>query len=120
MRLDGQIFHRLGAEATSCRAADLAGQRLHACAGIGAPQRFFDHLKSLGLDFVAHAFPDHHRYAARDLAFADCDALLMTEKDAIKCAGLSRLPVWVLPVTATLDPGLAEFLLEKIDGRPTA
>ena len=39
--------------------------RVHAVAGIGNPLRFFEFLRSLGLDPVCHAFPDHHRYAAR-------------------------------------------------------
>ncbi len=78
-------------------AAELAGLRLHAVAGIGEPQRFFDHLTGLGLDFEAHAFPDHHRYVAADLAF-DGDAILTTEKDAVKFGLLAALPVWVLPV----------------------
>ena len=38
---------------------------LHAIAGIANPQRFFDLVKSFGLDPVCHAFPDHHRYRGR-------------------------------------------------------
>lgn len=120
MQLGGALFHRLDDPRQVCRADALRDLRLHACAGIGAPQRFFDQLSALGLRFSAHAFPDHHRYVATDLVFADCDALLMTEKDAIKCAGLTQCPVWVLPVTASVEPGLAELILEKIDGRPFA
>jgi tetraacyldisaccharide 4'-kinase len=100
-------------------APDFVGMRLHAVAGIGEPQRFFDHLGALGLQFEAHAFPDHHHYVAGDLAF-DGDAILTTEKDAVKFGNLASLPVWVLPVTATVMPDLAQFVLEKIDGRPPA
>jgi tetraacyldisaccharide 4'-kinase len=47
----------------------------------------------------AHPFADHHDYRAEDLQFAG-DAILTTEKDAVKLARLSiSLPVWVLPVT---------------------
>ncbi|MBI5785651.1 MAG: tetraacyldisaccharide 4'-kinase [Rhodocyclales bacterium] len=94
-------------------------KRLHAVAGIGEPQRFFDHLAALGLHFEPHPFPDHHAYVAGDLAF-DGDAILTTEKDAVKFGGLAALPVWVLPVTATVTPDLAQFVLERIDGRPPA
>ncbi len=80
----------------SCGVEKLQGLRLHAVAGIGHPRRFFDHLAALGLRFEAHPFPDHHRYTAADLAFADADALLMTEKDAVKCAGLALPETWVL------------------------
>jgi tetraacyldisaccharide 4'-kinase len=120
MRLDGVRFHLLDLAEQTCLADDLAGLRLHACAGIGVPARFFDHLSALGLVFVAHPFSDHHRFTSADLAFSDCDALLMTEKDAIKCQGLTKCPIWVLPVTATIESGLTEYLLEKLDGRPPA
>ncbi len=99
--------------------SELAGLRLHAVAGIGEPQRFFDHLSALGLRFEVHAFPDHYAYAAGDLDFVG-DAILTTEKDAVKFGGLASLPVWVLPVAASVTPDLAQFILEKIDGRPSA
>ena len=120
MRLLGEDFHRLEDPRVKCRAADLKGRSLHAVAGIGAPQRFFDQLTGLGLSFSAHAFADHHDFLAEDLAFAG-DAILATEKDAVKLARLSlTLPVWVLPVTAEVSPDLAAFVLEKINGRPIA
>jgi len=126
MTLVGDRFEPLGTAShvdMKCPAwgmpSDLAGKRLHAVAGIGEPQRFFDHLAALGLRFEAHPFPDHHTYAAGDLAF-DGDAILTTEKDAVKFGALAKLPVWVLPVSATVTPDLAQFILEKIDGRPPA
>ncbi|MDO8959578.1 MAG: tetraacyldisaccharide 4'-kinase [Rhodocyclaceae bacterium] len=115
MRLEGDRFYRLDAPSVTCTASDLAGRQLHAVAGIGEPQRFFDHLAGLGLHCETHAFPDHHRYTRADFAFAG-DAILMTEKDALKCAGLTPLPIWVLPVAARIEPDLARFVLEKIDG----
>lgn len=114
MRLDGATFHRLDTSDT-CSAVELDGLCLHAVAGIGEPQRFFDHLIALGLRCVVHSFPDHHAYAAEDLDFTG-DAILMTEKDALKCAGLTTLPIWVLPVVAHVDPDLVRLVLEKIDG----
>ena len=119
MRLRGESFYRLDQPAIRYGPAELAGLRLHAVAGIGEPQRFFDHLAALGLAFMAHAFPDHHPYSGADLHF-DADAILMTEKDAIKCAGLATLPIWVLPVDAELEPDLATYVMEKIDGSAPA
>ena len=120
MRLQGESFHRLDQPLVSCGAAALAGQTLHAVAGIGAPQRFFARLDELELNFTAHAFADHHHYRPEDLAFAG-DAILTTEKDAVKLSQLSLpLPVWVLPVTAEVSPDLAAFVVEKLDGRPSA
>jgi len=125
MALEGSRFYRLDRPEESCDAATLvaqiaAGARFHALAGIGEPRRFFDHLSGLGLRVEAHAFPDHHAYRAEDLALTG-DALLTTEKDAVKFAALApRLPVWVLPVEARIAPDLARFVLEKLDGSPSA
>ncbi|MCK9284282.1 MAG: tetraacyldisaccharide 4'-kinase [Rhodocyclaceae bacterium] len=119
MRLLGDRFRRLDRPSLGCAAADLSGLRLHAVAGIGEPQRFFDHLATLGLVAEPHPFPDHHVYCRGDFDFGG-DAILTTEKDAVKFAGLAPLPVWVLPVHAEVDPDLAGFVVEKIDGRPPA
>jgi len=119
MRLKGERFYRLDEPAQFCSAAELKTLRLNAVAGIGEPRRFFDHLNELGLKFEAHAFADHHRYNSADLDFSG-DAILTTEKDAVKCAGLTPLPIWVLPVDAELEPDLARFVLEKLDGSAPA
>lgn len=119
MTLVGDRFVRLDAPERFALADDLRGARLHAVAGIGNPRRFFDHLASLGLAAVPHAFPDHHRYAAPDLDFQG-DAILATEKDGVKLRGLAKLPVWVLPVEARIEPDLARYVMEKLDGRPPA
>ncbi|MEW6164825.1 MAG: tetraacyldisaccharide 4'-kinase [Pseudomonadota bacterium] len=119
MQLRGTRFRRLDAPEVEAGPAELAGLKLHAVAGIGEPQRFFDQIAALGLEFVPHAFPDHHRYVAADLRFAG-DAILTTEKDALKCAGLADLPIWVLPVDAVVEPDLARYVMEKIDGSAPA
>ena len=114
MQLSGTVFHNLLDPGKLARAGDFQGLRLHAVAGIGHPQRFFDHLKSLGLTVSMHAFPDHHPYSAEDLLFNDCDALLLTEKDAVKCAAYADEKFWVLRVDAQIDPALITHLLRKI------
>jgi tetraacyldisaccharide 4'-kinase len=120
MALTGQTFYCLDQPHISRDAADFFGQRLHAVAGIGSPQRFFDHLTALGLSFEAHPLADHHDYQPKDLNFTG-GAILTTEKDAVKLAALKMpLPVWVLPVTANLSPDLAAFILEKINGLSSA
>ena len=101
-------------------AQELAGKRLHAVAGIGNPRRFFRTLQAMGLDFQPHAFPDHHPYVSADLDFAECDAVLMTQKDAVKCRAFGRDDVIVLRVAAEPEPAFADFLLEALDGLKTA
>jgi tetraacyldisaccharide 4'-kinase len=120
MDLRGDTFHRLQQPALRVSAGSLSRKKLHAAAGIGNPQRFFDHLARLGLSTVNHAFPDHHAYVPGDLDYADCDALLMTEKDAVKCEAFAREHWYALQVEAELAPAFFEFILAKLNGLKTA
>lgn len=120
MQLAGQRFVSLADPGRSCTAEALAGRSLHAYAGIGDPRRFFAHLAGLGLEVVEHPFPDHHSFTAADFVPAAGGVVLLTEKDAVKCAGLIAGEAWVLPVSAELSPGLIERIVEKIDGRKAA
>ena len=120
MELKGDLFVNLMEPARQVVAADFRGQRVHAVAGIGNPKRFFEFLRAQGLDPVCHAFADHHDYRAGDLALPGADAILMTDKDAIKCQTLADARMWRLPVTAAVGPGLIERILEKIHGPQAA
>ena len=117
MRLDGNLFCNLLNPAFHQEAGAFQGRPVHAVAGIGNPARFFDHLQRLGLSFAAHPFPDHHAYAQADLEFGDADAIIMTEKDAIKCLRFAREIHWVLPVDARVDTALGRLILEKMKTR---
>ena len=114
MRLSGEIFHNRLEPGKTATAAELRKLRCHAVAGIGHPQRYFRHLAALGLNIVEHAFPDHHPYRATDLSFADCDAILLTEKDAVKCGAFADERYWVLRVEARIDPALTDHILRRI------
>ena len=96
------------------------GQRVHAVAGIAHPQRFFDMLRAEGIGVVPHAFADHHAYVPADLRFGSELPVLMTEKDAVKCAAFADDRCWCLPVDATIDPALVERVLARIHGRQAA
>lgn len=115
MQLEGVHFYNLLNPQTIASAEDFREQGVHAIAGIGHPQRFFSHLQKLGLQFTPHAFPDHHHYKIGDLEFAGANALLMTEKDAVKCSGFADERYWVMRVEAQLDPALLQLILEKIE-----
>ena len=120
MDLRGDTFRRVAAPHASVAAAAFARKKLHAVAGIGNPKRFFDHLSQLGLTTVDHAFPDHHTYIASDLDFGECEALLMTEKDAVKCEAFAREHWYALQVEAELAPAFFDFILAKLNGLKTA
>jgi tetraacyldisaccharide 4'-kinase len=122
MRLNGAVFYNLLNPGQTASTADFQKPNIHAVAGIGHPQRYFQHLETLGIPFTPHAFPDHHPYRASDLSFKDCDAILLTEKDAVKCATFADARYWVLRVEAQIDPALIDHILRKIDphGHQTA
>ncbi|RDE24779.1 tetraacyldisaccharide 4'-kinase [Motiliproteus coralliicola] len=96
-------------------AVELAPQSVHAVAGIGNPQRFYDTLGKLGFEVNAHSFVDHHRYQEEELQFEPELPLVMTEKDAVKCRAFSPDNRYYLPVTATLPVGFQDALLTKIN-----
>ena len=80
-----------------------AGKAVHAVAGIGNPGRFFAALRRRGVLPVEHAFPDHHDYRLADLQFGDELPVLMTEKDAVKCARFAQPHHGFIPVDAEID-----------------
>jgi tetraacyldisaccharide 4'-kinase len=111
MRLQGRQFWNL-LQAERVQDADaFHGLALQAVAGIGNPQRFFDHLEQLGMHIDAHPFPDHHDYHPGDLP---AGTVLMTEKDAVKCAAWAPADAWVLRIDACLGEGLQSLIIDKL------
>jgi tetraacyldisaccharide 4'-kinase len=88
---------------------------VHALAAIGNPERFFAMLRSRGLNLIPHPFADHHAFSRRDLEFGDSLPVLMTEKDAVKCAGIVDRRHWYVPVQAVLSDADADQLLRLAD-----
>jgi tetraacyldisaccharide 4'-kinase len=91
---------------------------LLAFAGIAAPEGFQRALERLGVRIVRfRAFPDHHRYRARDVAALDtmareagAEGLVTTEKDAVRLDHLApALPLHVVGVTFRLLSGEAAW-----------
>jgi len=93
---------------------DVDRHTVHAVAGIGHPDRFFQQLKSLGVDIIPRAFPDHHAYQRSDFLFldeAESDAIvIMTEKDAVKCRRFSDERFWCLPIEVEVDDAFLQSL----------
>lgn len=114
MTLEGGLFHNLLNPAATAGADRFRHRNVHAIAGIAHPGRFFQHLEGMGLAFTAHPFPDHHPFTASELELAGADAVLMTEKDAVKCQPYADERHWALRVEARVDPALGELVLNKI------
>ena len=90
------------------------GRPVHAVAGIGNPQRFFADLRARGLEVIEHAFPDHYAVSAAELDFGDGLAVLITEKDAVKCQEAESARLWHVPVEATFSEADSRRLLELV------
>lgn len=114
MTLEGRVFRNLLDSGQTAGAELFRGKRVHAIAGIGNPQRFFRHLQEMGLDFTARSFPDHFPFSARDLEHDGAEAILMTEKDAVKCKSFATAMHWELAIDAVPDPALGELVLSKL------
>ena len=114
MRLENAAFHNVCDPVKTALTSEFAGQHPYAIAGIGNPTRFFQQLHDLGLQFNSLAFPDHHAFQPADLQIANTAPILMTEKDAVKCAAFAKANWWYLPVNAVVDETLATRILNKI------
>ena len=94
--------------------AAFAGMAVHAVAGIGNPERFFNMLRAHGIEVEGHPLADHARIAAQDVRFGDDLPVLMTEKDAVKCAGAADERHWYVPVNACFDASESHTLLNVV------
>jgi tetraacyldisaccharide 4'-kinase len=100
--------------------ASFRGGGVHAVAAIGNPRRFFDSLRAAGLTVYEHPMPDHHPFRPADLNFRDALPVLMTEKDAVKCAAFADARCWYVPVTAEFSEAEASQLIELVLARVKA
>lgn len=90
--------------------------KVHAVAGIGNPQRFFNTLRSLSFEVIEHSFADHHAFSEADVCFDDDLATIMTEKDAVKCQAFKACNNhWYLPVEAALPEQALQQVKDLID-----
>ena len=124
MTLGGERFVALagGRQATVEEfAAAARGRNVAAVAGIGYPERFFEHLARLGVEANALPFPDHHGFQPKELKIPGAEIVVMTEKDAVKCAAFAASRMWFLRVDAILPPDFEDFLATRVaDSRRSA
>lgn len=116
MRLEPGAFKAVGQDKTLTTEemdAHVRGRTLHAVAGIAFPERFFGTLQNLGLRVdECHEFTDHHRFTSGDFNRME-GVVIMTEKDAVKCAGLGLDDAWALPVEARLPESWERELADR-------
>jgi len=92
---------------------DFANQsRVAAVAGIATPLRFFDSLRSIGLNLdQTHPLSDHDSFDSAPFSSIDADIILITGKDAVKCEAIADPRVWVTDIEMTFsDPDFVPWL----------
>jgi tetraacyldisaccharide 4'-kinase len=89
-------------------------EEVHAVAGIGNPQRFFDLLDAAGIDVLPHPLEDHAELGPEQLQFDEPGAVLITEKDAVKCEGHAPEDVWCVVVDLQFDPDQTARLMRLV------
>jgi tetraacyldisaccharide 4'-kinase len=94
------------------------GWRVTAAAGIGAPDQFFSMLRATGLAIEGLPLADHFDYQTNPFSECVADRILITEKDAVKCADNSWLAndlrLWVVPLVTEVDPALIDAVVARI------
>ncbi|HVE89248.1 MAG TPA: tetraacyldisaccharide 4'-kinase [Burkholderiaceae bacterium] len=100
------------------------GWRLTAAAGIGAPDRFFSMLRAAGLAIEELPLADHFDYQTNPFSECVADRILITEKDAVKCADNSWLAsdprLWVVPLVTEIDSALIDAVVARISATKDA
>jgi tetraacyldisaccharide 4'-kinase len=98
---------------------ELKDKQVVAFAGIAKPERFFQALRSIGINPVRTlSFGDHHAYSRRDIEQLRGDVLVTTEKDAVRLAGLEFPDFVYLRVSAKIAnfEQLLNLILERLRG----
>ena len=123
-RMVARRFVALAAQHQPVMATDFAGfaasARVVALAGIGEPERFFDMVRGLGIQARTLALADHAPIERALLDRLQADIVLMTTKDAVKCARFADSRCWALEVSAEPDPRLIAWLAEVLVGHTSA
>jgi len=91
--------------------------KITAVAAIGNPKRFFDDLLKQGVATKTIGLPDHGTFTSEFFAKINAECILITEKDAVKCASINDERIWVVPMSLEIPAALAEWL-QSILQRP--
>jgi len=113
MNLKPQSWHSVSDRAQTLPLSSFVAEPdLLAVAGIGNPQRFFNTLSALNLDFESRAFADHYAYQAEDIPREQ--TVLMTAKDAVKCQDFATERCWYLAVESELPKMFWQQFLSRV------
>jgi tetraacyldisaccharide 4'-kinase len=88
--------------------------RVVALTAIAHPESFYRSLREKGIYLTKTlTFPDHYAFSAADIP-THTDAILITEKDAVKCKQFDHAALWVIPSSVEIPNALAEQILHRL------
>ena len=90
------------------------GRGVHAVAGVGHPDAFFDALRAAGLEIEVHPLADHEALDPGRLPFSSAATVLMTAKDAVKCRSFAGADWWFVELGVRLERAAAGDWLAQI------
>ena len=95
------------------------GWRIVAAAGIGMPDRFFAMLRAAGLMIDEMPLADHFDFTDNPFSGVTADRIVITEKDAVKCASNPALAndarLLVVALATAIDPRLVDAVVARIE-----
>jgi tetraacyldisaccharide 4'-kinase len=91
--------------------------QISAIAALGNPKRFFNALQNQGITGKWIALPDHASYTPGFFNEISAQCILITEKDAVKCAAINDERIWVVPMNLNLPDNLVDWV-QSILQRP--
>ncbi|MDO8714661.1 MAG: tetraacyldisaccharide 4'-kinase [Polynucleobacter sp.] len=112
-----QLINPSNTQSLSAIADAYLPNKITAVAAIGNPQRFFDDLLKQGIAGKSIGLADHSAFTPEFFAKINAQCILITEKDAVKCALMNDERIWVVPMSLEIPNALADWL-QSILQRP--
>jgi tetraacyldisaccharide 4'-kinase len=112
-----QLNHSENTQTLAQIAEQFSPNQITAVAGLGNPQRFFNALQKHSITGKSIALSDHASYSPEFFSGIKAECILITEKDAVKFAGISDERIWVVPLTLNLPDNLVDWM-QSILQRP--
>ena len=112
-----QLINPSNTQSLETIAENYLPNKITAVAAIGNPQRFFDDVLQQGITGKCIGLADHSTYSPEFFSNINAQCILITEKDAVKCASITDERIWVVPMTLDIPNTLAEWM-QSILQRP--
>ena len=112
-----QLINPSNTQSLSAIADAYLPNKITAVAAIGNPQRFFDDLLKQGIAGKSIGLADHSTFTPEFFAKINAQCILITEKDAVKCALMNDERIWVVPMSLEIPNALVDWL-QSILQRP--